>query len=138
MGDDNNWIDDGAGYIINIANRYDLKINVSGFAAGSTGQQSQQVAFANGNDAISFGADGEQILSNLADTTAYDISFTQQPNNPIQDCVFDDPNTGNIAGSDVIVNVTCVTRQSEYNFGVVANQHLNKDFCTVQFIYPFL
>jgi hypothetical protein len=74
---------------------------------------STPVVFDNANDTISFTADGEQILSNLADTSAYDISITQQPTVPIQNCVFDDPNMGNILGNDVTVNVTCTTRQYE-------------------------
>ncbi|MEZ5496597.1 MAG: FG-GAP repeat protein [Gammaproteobacteria bacterium] len=112
LGDDNNWIDDGAVYILNVADRYDLYVDVTGLAAGNT------VSFSNGNDSITFNSDGQQIISNLADTSTYDVSVTQQPSFPDQVCTFDNPNTGTISGGDVIIDVTCTTIQFDLSVRV--------------------
>ena len=123
-GDDNNWIDDGAAYIINVASRYDLKINVTGFESTIS---SSKLILSNGNDTIEFTSDGTQILSNLADTSSYDVSITQQPHRPIQTCVFDDPEMGTILGADVTINVTCTTMQYDLSvrvFGLAAGHSI--------------
>lgn len=115
-GDDNNWIDDGAAYIINVAERYDLSINVSGLAQGNN------ATFVNGNDTLTITSDSQQILSNLADTASYDVIITNQPTFPNQVCHFDDSGTdtitGTITGNDVVLDVTCTTVQYELSVRV--------------------
>ncbi len=113
LGDDNNWIDDGAAYIFNVAARYDLKINLTGFEATTI---SSMLTVKNGNETLSFSGDGVQVLSNLADNSTYDVSIIELPRRPRQTCVFDDPNTGTIMGADVTINMTCTTVQ--YNLSV--------------------
>ncbi len=90
--------------------QYDVNINVTGLAL------SNSVSFVNGTDSITFNADGLLTLSTLDDESAYDVNITLQPNTPNQICSFVDPDAGTLAGSDVTINVTCLTVQ--YTVGV--------------------
>ena len=117
-GDDNNWIDDGAAYVINIANRYDLIVNVTGLFPGNqlgdTYLGPNQVTFTNAGDSVVFtgGQAIEQVISNLADGESYDLMFSGDPTFPNQDCEYIDSTTsGVINGSDVMITMECVTLQ---------------------------
>ncbi len=90
--------------------QYDVILNVTGLVATNT------VSFLNGVDSLIFNADGSQTISTLDDESAYSVSITAQPDTPNQLCSFDDPDSGNLAGGDVTINVTCTVEQ--YIIGV--------------------
>jgi hypothetical protein len=93
-----------------VTTQYDVNINVTGLAATNS------VSFSNGGDSLTINADGTQTISTLDDESAYDVDITAQPDTPNQVCSFDSPDAGSLAGSDVTINVSCVTTQ--YTVGV--------------------
>ncbi|MGJ8662965.1 MAG: FG-GAP repeat protein, partial [Marinicella sp.] len=116
-GDDNNWVDDGATYITNIANRYDIIINVTGLyervTIGDSSRSPNRVTFTNAGDSVEFigGVTPTQlIISNLADDEPYELIYGGDPTYPNQFCTYDPgsaPITGVINDADVVVSMSC-------------------------------
>lgn len=116
-GDDSNWVDDGAAYITNIANRYDIIINVTGlyegFTIGDTSRSPNRVTFTNAGDSVEFigGVTPTQlIISNLADDEPYELIYGGDPTYPNQFCSYDPgsaPTIGVINDADVVVSMSC-------------------------------
>ncbi|MEZ5470650.1 MAG: hypothetical protein R3E90_02640 [Marinicella sp.] len=103
----------GADVTVNVncvTTQYDVNINVTGLAATNS------VSFSNGGDNLTFNVDGSQTISTLDDGSAFDVNITVQPDTPNQVCSFTNADSGNLAGGDATVNVSCVTTQ--YNVGV--------------------
>ena len=88
-----------------VTTQYDVEINVIGLAA------SNSVSFDNGGDTATFNAEGTQTISTLDDESPYNVSITSQPDTPNQVCTFDNANSGNLAGGNAIINVSCSTTQ---------------------------
>ncbi|MFK8013253.1 MAG: beta strand repeat-containing protein, partial [Marinicellaceae bacterium] len=92
--------------------QYNVGVDVSGLADGVI------LSLLNNGDALDVTSDGQfNFSSSLDDVSAYAVSITSQPTSPNQECLITSVNqSGNLAGSDVVVEIECTTLQ--YNIGV--------------------
>lgn len=93
-----------------VINEYDVNIELTGLAPGNS------ISFSNSTDILFMTENGTQTISTLEDGSAFDVNITSsQPVSPNQTCSFTSSDSGNLAGSDVLVTVECITDQ--YSIG---------------------
>lgn len=101
---------------------YNIDVNVTGLAATNS------VSFANGSDTLTVNADGTNTLSTLAEGSAYNVTITTQPDDPAQVCSVTSGNaSGNLAGADVTIDVSC-----QYTVSVDVSGLANGNTVTLQ------
>ncbi|MGJ8664366.1 MAG: FG-GAP repeat protein, partial [Marinicella sp.] len=95
--------------------QYDVNINVSGLLGDG-------VSISNVGDTLTINTDGIETISTFDDGSAYAVLLTSQPSEPNQVCTIsggnsgDDNGSGTLVGTDVTIEVDCVTEQ--YSIGV--------------------
>lgn len=92
-----------------VTNQFNIDVSVSGLAGGT-------VSFSNGTDILDISSDGTQTISTLTDGSTFDVNITNQPTMLSQTCSITNADNGSLSGSDVTVDVECVTNQ--YNVDV--------------------
>ena len=95
-----------------ITNQYNVNVQVTGLAGSNT------LNFTNGTDSHQSTVDETFTLSTLDDLSPYDVAFTPSLTSPVQTCTASANASGNLAGGNVTVVVTCVTTQFDVNVQV--------------------
>ena len=92
--------------------QYNVGVDVSGLANGST------LSLLNNSEALDVTNNGQFNFSTaIDDLSGYVVSITSQPTSPNQECLITSGNeSGNLAGSDILITIECTTIQ--YNVGV--------------------
>ncbi len=97
--------------VICTPNQFTVSVDINGLAAGAS------VSLLNFSELLVVTDNGiSNFPSQQSDLSPYSISILSQPSDPNQVCVVNGQSVGNIAASDVLIEIQCTTVQ--YNIGV--------------------